>query len=305
MALGHLIVLVPHDGRAVDIGGNFPAEGFIKQIVLGGRGQIFAAPDHMGDSHEMIVHHIGKIIGGKTVPLQKDLIVQRFVFHGDITEGNIVERCGALVGDALTDDIGLTGGQICGHLLGAEAPAGVLSAVKITGVLLGFLLLAEAVVGRALFYQELCVGQIQVPALGLDVGPGGTADVRPLVMVEAALLHGAVNDVRGTLHKTPLIRILNAEDKRAASVAGNEPCVQRCPQIAYVHIAGRGGGKPGADLPVGNAGLHVLKKFHIQSHECDLHVKIRNSTVYIISAFDRKVKRTDCNFEKEMLYCTS
>ena len=124
-------------------------------------------------------------------------------------------------------------------------------------------------------------------------------------MVEAALLHGAVNDVRGTLHKTTLIRILNAEDKRAASVAGNEPCVQRCPQIAYVHIAGRGGGKPGADLPMGNAGLHVLKKFHIQSHECDLHVKIRNSTVYIISAFDRKVKRTDCNFEKEMLYCTS
>ena len=69
MALGHLVVLIPHDGGAVDIGGDVPAEGLIQEVILGGGGEVFAAPDHMGDAHEVVVHHIGEVIGGQAVPL--------------------------------------------------------------------------------------------------------------------------------------------------------------------------------------------------------------------------------------------
>ena len=115
MALGHLVVLVPHDGGAVDVGGDLPAEGLIQQIVLGRGGQVLAAPDHVGDAHEVIVHHVGEVVGGQAVPLQQHLIVQSLVLHGDITEGHIMEGGGALVGDPLTDHVGLTGSQIGGN----------------------------------------------------------------------------------------------------------------------------------------------------------------------------------------------
>ena len=178
-----------------------------------------------------------------------------------------MEGGGALVGDPLTDHVGLAGSQISGHFFLAQIPAGIVRPVKLAGVLLGFRLLAEAVVGCALFHQELGVGQIQVPALGLDIGAGGAAHVRAFIVIQMALLHGAIDHVRSTLHKTPLIRILNAEDKRAASVAGNEPGVQRGAQVAHVHIAGGGGGEPGTDLPLGDAGFQIFKKCLIQSHE--------------------------------------
>src|SRR5699024_11525890 len=59
--------------------------------ILGGGGQVFAAPDHMGDAHQVVVHHVGKVIGGQPVPLQQDLVVQGAVLHGDLPEGDVGE----------------------------------------------------------------------------------------------------------------------------------------------------------------------------------------------------------------------
>ena len=36
VALGHLVLGVPHHGGAVHIGGHLPAEGVIQQVILGG-----------------------------------------------------------------------------------------------------------------------------------------------------------------------------------------------------------------------------------------------------------------------------
>ena len=68
---------------------------------------------------------------------------------GDVPEGNVVEGGGALMGDPLADDIGLSGGQIGGDLLGAQIPAGIFRPVKVPGILLGLRLLTEAV--------EMCI----------------------------------------------------------------------------------------------------------------------------------------------------
>ena len=58
-----------------------------------------------------------------------------------------MEGGGALVGDPLTDHVGLAGSQISGHFFLTQIPAGIVRPVKLAGVLLGFRLLAEAVVG--------------------------------------------------------------------------------------------------------------------------------------------------------------
>ena len=67
MPLGHLVLAIAHDRRAVDIGRDVPAEGFVEKIVLGRRGKILAAAYDVGNAHEMVVDDICKVIRGKTV----------------------------------------------------------------------------------------------------------------------------------------------------------------------------------------------------------------------------------------------
>ena len=266
MALAHLVVLVPHDGGAVDVGGNLPAEGLIEQIVLGGGGEIFAAPDHVGDAHEVVVHHVGEVVGGQAVPLQEHLVVQGLVLHGDVAKAHVVEGGGPLLGDALADDVGHSCQQIGVDLLLGEFPAGVRRPAEVAAVLLGIGFLAEAVVGRALLHQELGVLPVEVPALRLDIGPRGAANVGALVVGQAALGHGAVNHVRGALHQAALVRVLNAEDEGAVVMPGDEPGVQGGAEIAHVHVARGGRGEAGADRPLGDAVLHVLEKAAVGRH---------------------------------------
>ena len=259
VALGHLVLRVPHDGGAVDIGGYLPAESVVKKVVLGRGGQILAAAYHMGDAHQVVVDHIGKVVSGQTVPFQQYLVIQGAVFHGDIAEHGIVKRGGALLGDALADDVRLARLRAAQRVLQRQITAGIIGAVKIAGVLLGGTLLAETVIGAALFRQQASVFAVGIPTLGLDIGSHGTADVGALVMVQMALGHGAVDDVGSSLHQPPLVGILDTEDKRAAMTAGNEPGIQGGTQIADVHITGRGGRKAGADLARGDLGFHLGK----------------------------------------------
>ena len=251
----------------MNIGGNLPAESLIQQIVLGGGGQILAAADHMSDAHQVVVHNVCKVVGRKTVPLQQNLIVQRFVFHSDITERDIVEGGSAFLGNALTDDIGFTGCQIGLDLLAAQVTAGISIAVEFAGILFRLGLLTEAVVSSALFHQQLRIGQIQIAALRLDIRTSGTTHIGTLVMGQTAFSHGAVNDIGGAFHQTALVGVLDAEDKSAVSMARNQPGVQSGAQIADMHITGGGGSETSADFSLGNSGFHLFKKLHIKVHE--------------------------------------
>ena len=75
MALGHLVLGVPHDGGAVDVGGYLPAEGLVEQVVLGSGGQVLAAPDHMGDAHQVVVHYVCEVVGWITIRFDQNHIV--------------------------------------------------------------------------------------------------------------------------------------------------------------------------------------------------------------------------------------
>ena len=254
---------IPHDGGTVNVGGNFPPKGLVEQVILGRGGEVFAAPNHMGNAHEMIVNDIGKIIGGQAVPLHQNLVVQGAVFHGDLPKGGVGEGGGPCMGDFLTDDIGLAGGQLGRNLLLGQAAAGVLSPVKISAVLLRLRFLAEAVIGVAFLHQQLGEFAIEPPALGLDIRPHRATHIGALVVGQSALGHGTVDELRGPLHLPSLVGVLQAEDELAAGFPGDEPGVQGGAEIAHVHVSGGRRGEPGADSPLGDLCLQLVKPGHI------------------------------------------
>ena len=51
----------------MDIFWKLEAQGFEKLDVEGEAGQPFVTPDHMGGMHQMIVHGVGKMIGGNSI----------------------------------------------------------------------------------------------------------------------------------------------------------------------------------------------------------------------------------------------
>ena len=177
-----------------------------------------------------------------------------------------MEGGGAACGDLLTDDVGQTCCELCLYFLTAQLSAGISFAVKLTAVLFGLGLFAEAVVSVTLFHQQLRELAVKTAALGLNVGTGGTAHIGTLVVGQTALSHGAVDHFGRTLHKAGLVGILNAEDKGTACVAGDEPGVERGAEIAHVHIARGRGCKTGADLAMGDAAFQFFKITHIDGH---------------------------------------
>ena len=85
-------------------------------------------------------------------------------------------------------------------------------------------------------------------------------------MVQVALGQSLVDELGSALYLAGLVGVLNAQDKGASGIAGDEPGVQGGTQIADVHIARGRGGKTGTDLPLWDFGLHLLKILMIQSH---------------------------------------
>ena len=90
--LGHRAILVfAHNQGQVDVGGDLPAEGLIQQVVLGGGGEVFAAPHHMGNVHQVVVDDVGKIVGGVAVRLEEHLILDLLVLDGDGAEHRVLK----------------------------------------------------------------------------------------------------------------------------------------------------------------------------------------------------------------------
>ena len=69
-------------------------------------------------------------------------------------------------------------------------------------------------------------------------------------MVQVALGQSLVDELGSASTWRGLVGVLNAQDKGASGIAGDEPGVQGGTQIADVHIARGRGGKTGTDLPL-------------------------------------------------------
>ena len=254
VALGQLVLCVLHHRRAVDIGGDVPAKGLIQQVILGGGGQVLAAADDVGNAHQVVVHHVSKVVGGHPIGLDEDLVVHLAVVHLDVAVHHIVKAGHALTGDLLADDVRLACGKALFHfLLGQFAAAAVVVGHLTGSALLGVQSLqplfgAEAVIGLALCHQLLGVLLEHAHALALHIGTHGAADIRTLVPQKAGLPQGVVDDIHSALHIAALIGVLDAQDEGAILVLGHQVGVQGSTQVANVHITRGRGCKTGADF---------------------------------------------------------
>ena len=206
----------------------------------------------MGTAHQVVIHHVGKVIGRHAVSLDQNLVIQFGIIDLNVTVHHIVKAGHTLGRDLLADDIGHTGSQLGVDLLLRQVTA---VAVVMAHFAVGFLLLmqvvqaflgAEAVVGFARFDQLLGILFEHAHALALDIGADGAADIRAFVPSQAGGAQRVVNNIGCALHQAALIGILNAQDKGAAVMAGLKISIQCGAQVAHMHIARGGRCKPGA-----------------------------------------------------------
>ena len=176
----------------------------------------------------MIVHDIGKIIGGIAIGFNQDHIVQLRVVHSDVPIDFIMEGSGAFRGIILTDDTGNACCQLLFHLFLGEAEAVFVIDINFlpryrTGQGSQPVLVAETVIGFPFFHKLFRIFQIESAGLAftLDIRADASVLIRAFVMSEACLFQGSVNDVHSPLHKPFLIRIFNTQNEIAALMLGD------------------------------------------------------------------------------------
>ncbi len=228
---------------------NFPAKGFIEQIVFWSGRQIFTAPDHRIDLHQMIVHYIGKIIGGHSIRFQKDPVIQGAVFHRNGSKQLILKSSGAGFGNFLADDIGLPCLQSALHLFPGQIPA-MAVIPKCTVMPCGLpkavqtFLRTKTIIRSAKLHQLSGIFLINGLPFRLNIWTIWAADIRPLIMLYTYQLQGMVNQLHSTLDKTILIRIFDAENEFAMILSGNQISIQSRSQASDMKIASGARGKP-------------------------------------------------------------
>ena len=208
----------------------------------------------MGNAHQVVIHHVGKVIGRHAISLDQNLVIQFGIIDLNVTVHHIVKTGHTLGRDLLADDIGHTGSQLGVDLLLRQVTA---VAVVMAHFAVGFLLLmqvvqaflgAEAVVGFARFDQLLGILFEHAHALALDIGADGAADIRAFVPSQAGGAQRVVNNIGCALHQAALIGILNAQQEFAAEMASYGPAVDGGTRGAEVHHARGTRGDAGADF---------------------------------------------------------
>ena len=235
------VLVLAHDQRQMHVGRLLPAERLVKQVVLRRRGQVLAAAHDVRDVHQVVVDDVCEIVRRVAVRLQQDLVLDLLVLDRDRAVHRVLKRGRAVERHFLADDVRRAGVEQPLHLLGGQVAA--VAVVAAEGVRrvdrLQPLLRAEAVVRLALPDELLRVGLVKILALALDIRAVCAADVGAFVVLEADLLQRAVDHVGRALHIALLVRVLNAQHKGAALRFCDEILVQRRPEIADVHEAGR------------------------------------------------------------------
>src|SRR5690606_16381354 len=130
------------------------------------------------------------VVGREAVRLENDEIFQLLILVGDVSPQQVGHDRLALARHLVPHDMALAGVELRLNLLGGEVSAMAViprwqaALLQILTHLLEALRRAEAAVGVAAFDQPLRRLSVVMPALALNVGSVGTADVGPLVPLE-------------------------------------------------------------------------------------------------------------------------
>lgn len=212
VALGHLRTVWVQDERDVRILRRFHSEGLEQGDVLGGVGQMVLTPDHVGDAHFQVVHHVDQVEDRVAVAAH-----QNPIGIGLFAIGQGAQH--------ITDDEIRNGNGLAGH---AEEHRSI------------------AVVGEALVAQFLDAPGINLAATTLEVGTaiaatqaGGVAGGGTFVPVETQPTEAAQDHIDGLLAVALGVRVFDAQDELPAVMAGEEPVEEGRAGPANVQVTRR------------------------------------------------------------------
>ena len=190
----------------------------------------------MRDAHVHIVGDHAQVIGRNAIGAQQHEVFQFRIGKLHPAKDGIVESRTAGFGHGETYRCGLSGGAAPRAFLARNLPASAFIARRAAlcgrsrAALLQFRLGAEAIVGMSGSQQLRGALAIHFHTLGLVVGT-----LIPIEAEPAHALQDAVNHLRGRALE---IGVLNAQDERAAMMAGEQPVEQRGARAAHVQVSG-------------------------------------------------------------------
>ena len=159
------------DGQMTVIGGSH-AEGLVEEQVPGCARKPLLRPQHMGYFHQVVIDHVGHVVGREPVCLDEHEVTEFVRLEGDLIAYAVVEGYGPGLGDAEPDDrnVGVSPGL--GLLLRYVPASTIVARVLLMLRLLvphGFQALRRAVamVGCTTVKQLLCVAVVDLQSLGL------------------------------------------------------------------------------------------------------------------------------------------
>src|SRR5690606_3005840 len=97
-----------------------PAEIAVQQNVLGCGVDPLLAAQYVGDLHQVVVDHVGQVVGGQTVGLHQHLHVHLFPGNLDLPTQHVIDHADTVLGDLHAYHVGFAGGDPAAHLVLAQ-----------------------------------------------------------------------------------------------------------------------------------------------------------------------------------------
>jgi hypothetical protein len=223
--------------------GRVPSESPIDQDLPGRVGKVVISPNHLGNTHQMVIDDTGKIIGAHSVGPDDDEItdslgVEVHFSVNEILEGdrppfhpkaeNRTVSFRFHPGD-LVFGKGATSAVITGHLSFGE--------LFLPDSLQSFRG-AEAFVDFSFLKKLIRIVTVERKALGLAIGAIRAFPVGTFVPLDSQPMKIFNDAVEGGLRRSLQIRILDPEDEGAPMFSGKEVIVQGCSGISDVEKPG-------------------------------------------------------------------
>ncbi len=238
-------VIGPHHHRQMRKGGRRKPERLVQQNLPRRVRDVILSSNHVRHLHQRIVDDHGEVVRRTAVGAHDHRIADDVGLKADLASNRVREDDVAIVGDAKADRGALAGGRALGILPLRQPPAGAGIARRPSGgeglltLCLELRRRAEAVVRSVGAEQLLRVRLIEMQPLGLPVRAARSADVGPLVPVEAEPPQVA-EDRRLRLARRALgVGVLDAQDERAALPAGEQPVEERRTGVPHVQLTCR------------------------------------------------------------------
>lgn len=224
----------------------FKTEILIDQDVLRNGGEPFLAACDMRDLHQMVVDDVRHVIGRHAVGLEQHLHVDGFPRYLHVAIDAVAELAGTLGGYLHTHDMRLAGGYPRSYFLGREAEAETVIFRRLAGGplrlahLLQPLRRAEAAEAVAVCHDLFDIGLIDVLAVALAIGAAGAANIGTFRPFQPAPFQCVEHFLLEFGRRARRIRVLDAQNKFAAVLLGEEIVEERDISGADMRLAGGG-----------------------------------------------------------------